>query len=74
MKLILATMITMILTSSCTNTVKATLAVPEPIPLYKRLSMQELVCLTKPTRDKVILLDKRRRTLRSILTGGSDEY
>ena len=55
---------------SCT-TVKKPIAVelklPPPISKQNTLNQEDLRCVTPATLDKIIVLDKRRKTLRNII-------
>ena len=41
--------------------------VPPPIPDLMRITDAELGCLSQSSYDKIVILDKRRQTLRRIL-------
>lgn len=60
-----------IIVSSCGTSVKktvvASLALPPPIPQNMVLNQDELSCLSDATLTKVVVLDKRRKTLRNII-------
>ena len=69
MKLRSLLIVSMILLSSC-STLKYTgagLPLPTQIPQEQRLYTSELECVTQATFDKIVLLDKRRKTLRNII-------
>lgn len=69
MTLIIAIMI-LITTVSCTSNVKyqpVELVLPPPIPEEARLTNEELTCLSDTTYQKIVILDKRRKTLRAII-------
>ena len=63
-------LIILAITSSSCSTVKyqpVPLPLPPEIPQQDRLTQGELECLSDATLGKIILLDKRRKTLRSII-------
>ena len=43
------------------------LPLPPPIPEKDRLTQEELECVSDSTLNKIILIDKRRKTLRGII-------
>jgi len=61
-------LIILAITSSSCSTVKYQ-PVPLPLPpeIQDRLTQEELECVSDTTLNKIILLDKRRKTLRGII-------
>jgi len=54
--------------SSCSTTPPITaLPLPPEIPLESRITEAEIECVSDPTYAKIVLLDKRRETLRAII-------
>ncbi len=57
-------------TTSCNNVkvcAQPPLPLPPPIPAEKKLNQDELQAVSDETLEKIILLDKRRKTLESII-------
>ena len=64
------TLVLIVLMISGCETVKSIpvkLPLPPEIPQEERLTQEELECISNVTLHKIILLDKRRLTLRSII-------
>jgi len=63
--------VSMTLVSLSCNSVKKPVSVPlrlpPPISAQNTLNQVDLECVTSATLDKIIVLDKRRKTLRSII-------
>ena len=67
-KIILALVLTISTTSCGTKVCKVQpLPIPPPLPAEKILNQAELSCVSDETLEKIILLDKRRKTLRDII-------
>ena len=71
MKAMILIAVSISLVSSCASQPKKAIVVPLELPpkisVENTLTQDDLKCLSKDERDKVVLLDKRRKTLRSII-------
>lgn len=66
MKLSLLLAVTLIL-SSCTTVKYIPVSLPLPPPLTVNLTEEELACLSDTTYEKIVLMDKRIKTLEGII-------
>lgn len=71
MKVISLILVSISLIVSCSKPETVYVTNPLPIPpklaIEQVLTQEDLKCLTVEARDKVVLLDKRRKTLRAII-------